>query len=151
MYFSRVLSDGANDLSGKAKMHGIHHTMTQHEEDTNHIIFEFDNINEKKTFDQLAIGSGYEVDVHNDSMQIMDNVEAAINAVVKGNDPHQVIEAATVGMLNAYSKMAPVMKCSDDDCTVTIPKYVGRYPKLCPACGADLISVAQETRNSKKV
>jgi len=151
MYFSRVSSKHAADLSNKATMNALSHSMTQLENDSKHIVFEFKGLNEKRSFDRLARNEGYGVDVYNTSMPMTDAVQSAIDQVLSGSNPNSVLETATSGMLRAYSKLTPRLKCSQEDCLVTIPSYVGRYPKLCPACGSELVDVYQETKPSSEL
>ncbi len=69
--------------------------------------------------------------------------------VIAGDNPRTVLdEAVTKGMQNAYARMSPHMSCSDDDCKVTLPKYTGRYPIHCPACGAPIVKSGQKTKPS---
>ena len=45
-------------------------------------------------------------------------------------------EGLTKGMRNAYSRNENKMVCQE--CGLPVPKYPGRYPRLCPECGAEL-------------
>lgn len=57
-------------------------------------------------------------------------------------------EAITRGMRNAYLRMSPKFVC--EKCSLSIPRYPGRYNKYCPECKGPLKEVAAKRRRVKE-
>jgi len=46
--------------------------------------------------------------------------------------------SVTKGQYNALKRGPSARSCSSEECSYSIPKYVGRYPSSCGDCGGEL-------------